>query len=160
MISFNVLKGKILTKIEIKDVDEKIVFTTSEGVEYVMCHKDDCCESVTIVDISGDLDDLLNLPILLAEGVSNRGSDPKNKYYESFTWTFYKLSTNLNSVTIRWYGSSNGYYSEGVDFIAVCYGCGEETYSDDRFCYECGDKIAKYIPVEQKLKYWKEKYEK
>lgn len=85
-----------------------------------MWHDQDCCEYVRIEDIDGDLDDLLKGPILKAEEVSS--SDPA--FYkpdtvsdeESFTWTFYKLVNNAGYLTIRWLGTSNGYYSESVTF--------------------------------------------
>ncbi len=112
---FSDLKGELLIDIDVTETE--ITFTTSEGVVYKMKHFQDCCESVYLEDFCGERDWLLNSPILVAEERSN--SDDGKDDDDSFTWTFYEIATLKGSVTIRWYGSSNGYYSESVDFIRM-----------------------------------------
>ena len=124
-VSFKTLKGKTLSKIENND-NEELIFTTAEGKRYLQHHVQDCCENVTIEDICGDLNDLIGSEILLAEEATSSDTNPAGvpvpKYQDSFTWTFYKLATIKGSVTIRWYGSSNGYYSERVYFNQIAEG--------------------------------------
>ena len=119
---FSDLVGQALSAIEVRD--DEIVFAVEKGAHYRMYHPQDCCESVTVESIVGDLLDLIGEPILLAEeSTSNENpanADPeKTEYQDSFTWTFYKLATRKGYVDIRWYGDSNGYYSESVYFDKV-----------------------------------------
>lgn len=120
-IPFSTLVGKTLKKIENSDVE--IAFIEDNGQRYEMYHEQDCCEDVSVEDICGDLEDLIGTPILSAEEETsnNDPEDYKREYSRDggCTWTFYKISTIKGSVTIRWFGSSNGYYSEGVSFQKV-----------------------------------------
>lgn len=124
-VDFEELKGKVLTRIEgLEEGNDVVYFYTSDGEIYQMYHEQDCCESVSIEDVCGDVEDLIGVPILLAECVCSDenpedASESILEYQESFTWTFYKLSTMKGDVTIRWYGESNGYYSESVDFVKI-----------------------------------------
>ena len=115
-VKFEDLAGKTLISVDVNTDADEIIFKTSDGKTYKMYHEQDCCESVVIEDICGDLKDLIGQEIMKAGAVSNEGS---HNGYESSTWTFYKLDTFKSSVTIRWYGSSNGYYSERVNFIEL-----------------------------------------
>lgn len=115
------LVGKSLSSIEVNKEKNEIIFLTTEGEKYLMYHEQECCESVFIEDLNGDLHDLVGSPILLAEVVTGEediAAVPKADE-ESFTWTFYKLATVHGYVTIRWYGKSNGHYSEKVSFERV-----------------------------------------
>ena len=96
----------------------KIIFKTTEGDVYVQLHTQSCCEVVRVEDICGDLEDLVGKPILQATETSNSPKEGDEGYceYGSSTWTFYNISTIKGSVTIRWLGESNGYYSESVEF--------------------------------------------
>lgn len=119
-MSINKIQGKTLTRIEVDKTEKenRIVFECSDGEQFLMFHRSDCCEDVFIDDINGDMNDLLHSPITLAEeSVSDdENSNGKSDYDESWTWTFYKLATVKGYVDIKWYGTSNGYYSESVDF--------------------------------------------
>ena len=116
MNTIDFLKGKTLTKIDGEEGDGELFFFISDGDVLKMYHEKDCCESVYLEDICGDLDNLIGSPILVAEERTNRDDPPiDERYDESWTWTFYEISTLKGSVTLRWYGESNGYYSEDVD---------------------------------------------
>lgn len=99
-------------EIEFRCIDEKDKISI-----YKMYHEQDCCENVYVEDIIGDLEDLLNTPILNATEESNTGE--LGEYGDSSTWTFYRIATIKGTVTIRWFGTSNGYYSESVIFVKV-----------------------------------------
>lgn len=106
--------GKTFSSVNVNYDDNVIRFIVDENESYSMYHDQDCCENVSINDINGDINDLIDSPITLAEESSNRGND-EDRWESSFTWTFYRLATVKGYVDIRWYGSSNGYYSESVD---------------------------------------------
>ena len=120
LTKFEELKGQTLKNIENKN-NEELIFTLENGDKYKLYHSQDCCESVAIEDIVGDLQDLIGSPILTASEDTSvnenpEGLEPPEGYQDSFTWTFYNIGTKNGQVTIRWYGSSNGYYSESVYF--------------------------------------------
>jgi len=124
IVPFEELLGKVLKEVRRERTkaeagwcdgeDETLTFVTEDGERYVQSHQQECSESVTIEDICGNLDDLLGVPILMAQESTNERRD--SRWSDSETWTFYKLATAKGYVTIRWYGESNGYYSEKVDF--------------------------------------------
>ena len=117
LVPFETLKGKVFTKIE--QAGATIKFYVSSDKYYLMAHDQECCETVWIEDICGYFDDLIGSPILVArESTSSEnpeGVDIEEECQDSFTWTFYSLATVKGYVDIRWYGESNGYYSESVE---------------------------------------------
>jgi hypothetical protein len=100
-----------------------ILFVASDGRKLKMFHSQQCCESVTVEDVIGDVADLIGWPILAASeefsGVEKASNGRSTFYGESFTWSFYRASTIKGTLVIRWYGSSNGYYSERVELEQI-----------------------------------------
>lgn len=116
------LIGKTFVKVEVntnKYDNDSLVFhdllVPFGGGVYVFSHWQDCCESVYIEDVCGDLSDLENSPILLAEEIiHDPGPGEDEGGYGENLWTFYKFSTIKGTVVVRFVGSSNGYYSMTV----------------------------------------------
>lgn len=113
------LLGKTMRSVT-RNGNDSVDFEAVTGERWKMYYSPDCCASCSIEDVIGDLEDLVGVPIAMAEESTN-SDNPRDAEYadESFTWTFYRFATVKGYVTIRWYGSSNGYYSESASFERV-----------------------------------------
>jgi hypothetical protein len=116
MIEMSELIGKTFSSV--KKVNSDTIQMVCSDDKYTLTYIPDCCADCSITDVAGDLNDLVNSPIVMSEmvysGDTITGEEDK---YSSFTWTFVKLATVKGYVTITWYGSSNGYYSETPSLI-------------------------------------------
>jgi len=108
--------GKTFVQVTGSVDSDEMLFETATGERFMFAHQQDCCETVRINDIVGDLQDLVGEPLLVAEEVKG-ATEPDEEHYESYTYTFYKFATRKGYVDVRWLGESNGYYSEGVDLF-------------------------------------------
>jgi hypothetical protein len=99
---------------------DEMTFTAEDGRVWRLYHTQDCCESVNIEDITGNVDDLVGAPLTVSREDTNAEDPGKpSEYAESWTWTFYTFATRKGHVVVRWLGESNGYYSEEVSFAQV-----------------------------------------
>lgn len=103
------LVGKFFTRVERND--NRIILENDEG-QYVIQHMQDCCEHVYIESVSGDLADLENSEIRNGNEHSFRRS--VGEYGSSNTITTFTFASDKGVVSIRFNGSSNGYYGEGA----------------------------------------------
>jgi hypothetical protein len=122
-VPFEILVGT--TFLKVSTTDESVIFE-NDCQRFELHHDQDCCERVTLHDTNGDVKDLLDHPILFAvESSSSEPPAPANCYRayddggyvsspDSYTWTFYRIGTVKGTVVFRFYGESNGYYSESV----------------------------------------------
>lgn len=111
------MQERMVYNVEVDRDEEEIRFTFSDAV-VVFYHNQDCCESVVIDDINGDINDLIGTMLIIAEERISETPEGDDDPGESNTWTFYTFRSVKGSVDVKWHGESNGYYSESVD-IAV-----------------------------------------
>jgi len=105
------------TKIEVSEDKREVRWYRGDGVVVTMHHRQDCCEDVWLEDVCGDIEDLVGAPIVVAECSTNKDmpAATTEQFQDTYTWTFYKFRTSKGDVTLRWFGTSSGYYSEDVD---------------------------------------------
>jgi hypothetical protein len=150
LVEFSELKGKIVIDIVLQngvhDDGDEIIFKCKSGW-YIMLHCQDCCESVTLedFDLESAKQTLIGSEIIQANELKSSELPPKkgNKP-DSYTWTFYRLATIKGWVDIRWYGTSNGYYSESVELYHVPAEVSEEEFWEQiqsqngtKYCMMC-----------------------
>ena len=113
-LSIGDMVGRVFTSVT-QDGESMVFENATERFSFF--HYQDCCESVTIDDIVGDLSDLVGEPLLIAEEVSGEAPVEFDElHHEVVEWTFYKFATRKGYVDVRWMGESNGYYSTSVNF--------------------------------------------
>ena len=110
--------AKILSVTGLEKGSEEVVFTTDRGT-LTMLHDHDCCETVEVEDWTGDVADIIGQAVIVFEERTSETEPPRadpdfgaDWIPESYTWTFYEIRTTGGDMQIRWWGESNGYYSE------------------------------------------------
>lgn len=114
-VDFSELEGKVIKNIKGGEKEDRIIFECENGNKYKMHHRQECCEDVYIDEIIGNLDTIIGEKVLNASEVTQDGESE----WGYATWTFYKIDTFSGGITIRWFGESNGYYSETADFEKI-----------------------------------------
>lgn len=109
------LLGQVM--LDVYQENDTIVFCRDDNEVWALEHSQNCCEHVYVEDVVGDLADLEGSPLTMAEEATRDGSNEDGAPDTSVTWTYYRFATAKGYVTIRFCGSSNGYYSERVDLV-------------------------------------------
>lgn len=121
--AFDFLQGLTLINIEVRG-GTQITFTSNSGQQFKLFHPQDSWEEVAIEHIEGDLDDLLNLPLIEARETTHAeqqlwaliNSLPEKEDEIDESRAYYHLATAKGRVIILWYGTSSDCGSEIVHF--------------------------------------------
>lgn len=108
---FEMLEGaKVLAVHGLKEGSDMVtIVTTTLSVQFF--HWQDCCESVRVAQVDGDVEDVVGKTIHVFE---ERTSEEEDWGYRLRS-TFYTIRTRSGGdLTWRWDGRSNGYYSVSV----------------------------------------------
>lgn len=93
---------------------DKVTIHTSKGILRLYFDNDyygSCFVDVRVEDITGDLHDLIDGVVSVAEERSDQVGD-RGDYRTK--WTFYTIRTTRGDLDLRWLGKDNGYYGVSV----------------------------------------------
>jgi len=114
---FKDLVGEILDHVDIfpkdKENPSEIILTTRSGKKFKIYHSQDCCEHVFLESVQGEWKELIGQTINEVSNLEKDASDEEQ--YNHATRTILKFKADYDTVITKWYGSSNGYYSESVN---------------------------------------------
>lgn len=110
--TIDVLIGQTLSKVDVQD--NELTFYVDNKPAFWSYHMQDCCESVTLMNTMGNIDDIVGTPIISVCQEIFDGPEPEDA--DHYTWTAQTIETEKGSVRFEWLGESNGYYSEDVHF--------------------------------------------
>lgn len=104
--------GSTIQSVEGMSIGSGEITIITDGGSLRLYHYQDCCESVSVEDVTGDPTDLVGkIVVSFEEATADAPSTDA-----CGLWTFYKIRTTGGDVTIRWLGESNGYYSVAVEY--------------------------------------------
>lgn len=118
MTSIPEFQTRFCFHIERDPADEFLLFYLDRNEVIRMYHQQDCCESVYLADVNGNLS---ATNFLIYECIEKCDENPPERSTSSATWTFYTFRTSSGYIDLRWIGESNGYYSESVDLSTKCW---------------------------------------
>lgn len=113
------INGKIIKSIDgLEKGSEVVSINFMDGSSLIQVHEQDCCESVEVEQVDGDASKHIGATVyeLIEKVVEQEDIDKEilPAWVDSITATFYTLKTSKGYIDWRWFGESNGYYSEDV----------------------------------------------
>ena len=123
--TYTEFSGKTIQEIRgCKKHSDEVTIKFTDGSCLKFYHQQDCCETVLLEDFDITPEWLIDSKIISVEeriSRSEEGVKPLNNWDESYTWSFYVIKTSSSTMVLRWYGTSNGWYSETVDIDHLYY---------------------------------------
>lgn len=108
----DLFKGAKILEIHGLEEGSDMVTIVTDRLSVQFFHYQDCCESVRVAQVDGDIKDVVGKAIFVFE---ERIVENESRWEDLDISTFYTVRTDGGDLTWRWDGNSNGYYSVDVD---------------------------------------------